>query len=372
MVFQRVIANMHMRGILINLTWIGKMGPGTARFAQELLSACEQIPDFQRLPVTYLFGKGNYPIWNAMSGRRCYYLPNIFSLDKGMIAGMMRYLVPPTIFVPRGGYLFTPCHQGNIFTKRQIVTVHDVIPLRTKYRNGWQYLTFRYLIPIILKRASYILSVSETTKNLIIKNYAINPDKIKVISNAVDHKKFTPSISIAKQNNLLVIGAFAEHKNTHELITNHVLWSHKYKLDIISRESSYLKGLKIMCHSFGIQDRVNFIPWVDDETLVHKYRQAKALIYPSLEEGFGIPPLEAMCTNTPVVISDIPVHREVCGDAGIYITPGEQRSWQRAFDILDQEELVNVYVSRGLEHAKQFSWDNSARQFNEFLKSILH
>jgi len=360
-----------MREILINLTLLGKAGPGVARFAQGLFSACENQPDFHKLSVTYLYAQGNYSLWNTMPGRSCHYLPNIFSVDNGRLSALARYLVPPSIFVPQRGYLFTPCHQGNLFSKNQIVTVHDVIPLRPNHGNKWPNLTWRYVVPHILKRASLIVSVSKATKASIIKNYSINSDKIKVIYNAVDCKKFSPEKTVAKKNKLLVIGAFAHHKNTHELLANHDLWSDKYTLDIISRDSAYLRELKQMCSSFAIQDKVNFIFWVDDETLVNKYRQAKALIYPSLEEGFGIPPLEAMTTGTPVVISDIPVHQEVCGDAGIYITPGDRLSWQRAFDILEQNELVEDYVRRGLKHAKRFSWANSARQFTELLKSIL-
>jgi glycosyltransferase involved in cell wall biosynthesis len=361
-----------MREILINLTWIGKVAAGLTRFARELLSACEHLPDFQKLPVTYLFGKGNYPSWNNVPGRRCYQLPNIFSVDNGRFSAMARYLVPPTHVAPRDSYLFTPSYQGNIFTKRQIVTMHDVIPLRFPFERRWQYLIFRFLLPIILEKASYIVAVSKATKASIINNFAINPDKIKVIYNGVDQEKFSPAKSISKQNRLLVVGAHATHKNTHELLANHELWSHKYNLDVISKDSPYLRSLKEICTAYGISQRVNFIPWVDDVTLVNKYRQARALIYPSLEEGFGIPPLEAMSTGTPAVISDIPVHREVCDDAGIYITPGDRQSWQRAFDILGQDELVKNYVMRGLKHAKQFSWHNSARQFTGLLQSILH
>ena len=359
-----------MREILINLTLLGKSGPGVARFAQELLLACEHQADFRKLSVTYLFARGNYPAWNAMPGRNCRYLPNIFSVDNGKFSAMARYLLPLSFFVPQRGYLFTPCHQGNIFAKRQIISVMDVIPLMFSCESRWQYLTWRYLLPLILKRASLIITISKATKASIIKIYTINADKIKVIYPAVDHQKFTPGEPLARQNRLLVIGAFADHKNTHELLANHALWSHKYGLDIISRDSSYLRELKQMCSSFAIQDKVNFIFWVDDETLVNKYRQAKALIYPSLEEGFGIPPLEAMSTGTPVVISDIPVHQEVCGDAGIYITPGDRLSWQRAFDILEQNELVEDYVRKGLRRAEYFSWANSARQFTQLLKSI--
>jgi glycosyltransferase involved in cell wall biosynthesis len=361
-----------MREILINLTLIGKVGAGLTRFARELLSACELLPDFQKLPVSYLFGKGNYPIWNNVPGRRCYRLPNIFSIDNGRFSALARYLVPPTLFVPREGYLFTPCYQGNIFNKRQIVTMHDIIPLRFPFESRWQYLVYRFLLPIILEKASYIITVSEATKTAIINNYAIKPYKIKVISNAVDQDKFTYTKSISKQNRLLVVGAYANHKNTHELLANHQLWSHKYNLDIISKDSPYLRRLKTICMAYGISQKINFIAWVDDVTLLNKYRQARALIYPSLDEGFGIPPLEAMSAGTPVVISDIPVHREVCDDAGIYIVPGDRQSWQRAFDILDQDELVKDYVMRGLERSKQFSWHNSAKQFNGLLQSILH
>jgi glycosyltransferase involved in cell wall biosynthesis len=96
------------------------------------------------------------------------------------------------------------------------------------------------------------------------------------------------------------------------------------------------------------------------------------LIFPSLDEGFGIPLIEAMNVATPVIASDIPVHREVCGDAAIFITPGKTKTWEKAFNTLKKEDLMNEYIQLGLIQAKKFSWDRSAHQLTDMLKSIYY
>lgn len=357
--------------ILVNLTFLGQLGKGGPRFAQGLLTACEELNDYKQLPVTYLISSGTDCDWLKFPGRNYRYVPNLFSVDKGLLGGLARYLVPPMGISPQT-VVFTPSHQTYIFSKNQIVTVHDVIALKFPSINWRQYFAFKYFLPIILKQALHVVTVSQTSKKAIKKYYGIKDTKISVIPNAADRNTFRPDPNIKKTNSLLALGASYPHKNIHELLEMRHLWRDKYSLDIISPESPYRSGLERFCHAAGLGPRVNFLSGVDEQRLVYMYQRARALIYPSWDEGFGLPLVEAMSTGTPVVASDIPVHREVCGDAAIYVRLGDKGSWERAFAILNNEQMTNQYILKGLERSKQFSWARSAMQLTNVLSYFIN
>lgn len=357
--------------ILINLNFLGQLGKGGPRFAQGLLTACEELDDFKQMPVAYLLNKRHGCDWLNFPERTYRYVSEIFSVDHGIMGGLARYLIPVRGSSPQT-VVFTPSYQTYVFSKNHIVTVHDVIPLNFPRNNRRQYFAFKYFLPIILKRALHIVTVSQTTKEAIKKYYGIDDSKISVISNAADRNTFKPDPNTAKTNSLLTIGAFYPNKNIHELLEMHHLWQNKYTVDVISPESPYRSRLERFCLEAGIQSRVNFLSGVDEQMLIYKYRRARALIYPSWDEGFGLPLIEAMSTGTPVVASDIPVHREVCGDAAIYVTLGDKASWERAFAILDNDQMVSIYLNKGLERSKYFSWSRSATQLTNLLKKFIN
>jgi len=361
---------LRISGIKVNLTMVGQKAKGITRYAQEIITNCEKIPDYQKLPISYIFGKGNYLSWNRIEGRKCYYTPNIYSLDKSKISGLARYLIPPSVDI-RDKLIFNPFYQGCYYLNNQIVTMYDLIALKYAKQNLLQYFAFKFILPRLLKNALHIVAISQTTKNLIQNNYGVDDNKITVIHCGVNREVFYPDAGTSKADSLLVVGAHLPHKNIHELLEHHELWSKKYILDIVAADSPYVISLKELVERLKIQNRVNFSFGVDDLNLAAKYRCARALIFPSREEGFGIPPIEAMNCGTPVIVSDIPVHREVCGDAAIYISLGERESWERAFNNLAQDDLLADYVERGLRQSQQFTWFNSAIRLTELFKSIM-
>jgi len=349
---------------------LGQKARGITRYAQEIINHCEDLADYQRLPISYIFGKGNYLSWNKIEGRKCSYTPNIFSLDRGKVYGMARYFVPPCI-VHRDQIIFNPFYQGCYYVNNQIITMYDLIALRHVKQNILQYFAFKFILPRLLNNSLHIIAISETTKKSVQKIYGIEDNKITVIHCGVNRKVFHPDGCPRKSDSLLVVGAHLPHKNIHELLENHDLWSSKYVLDIVAGDSPYLINLKRLVERLKIQGRVNFSSEVDDLTLAAKYRRARALIFPSHAEGFGLPPLEAMNCGTPVVASDIPVHREVCGDAAIYVSLGNRESWEEALDILAQDDLLAEYIDRGLARSQQFTWSNSAGRLTELFKSMI-
>lgn len=357
--------------ILINLTMLANRVKGGSRYAQEILSRCEALTDFQQLPITYLFARGNYPQWNRVEGRKCQYVPNLFSVDRGKLFSLGRYFISP-IIAQRPSCIFNPFYQSCVFLRNQIITIYDLIPLKFPRQNPIQFMAFKFILPVLIKRAIHVVTISQATKKSIIDYYGTEEAKISVIYPAVDRTAFPAASGTRRGDYLLVVGAYLPHKNIHEFLRHHDLWRGRYRLEIIAYESSYRRQLEKLCRALGITSEVRFISGIDDQTLLEKYQQARALVFPSLDEGFGIPLLEAMSTGTPVIASDLPVHREVCGDAAIYLTPGRRETWERAFKILADDSQVQEYVARGLSRAEKFSWADSAVGLTALLKKVYH
>jgi glycosyltransferase involved in cell wall biosynthesis len=120
-----------------------------------------------------------------------------------------------------------------------------------------------------------------------------------------------------------------------------------------------------------LKDRIHLMRYVTNEQLCLLYNGAQAMVYPSFYEGFGLPPLEAMSSGCPAIVSDIPVHREVCGDAVLYIDPNSPEQIAAAVrKILHTPELKTDLRRKGLEQAGRFSWEKTAKATLEIFKRV--
>lgn len=243
--------------------------------------------------------------------------------------------------VRRGRRILSTTHQVLPFRRNQIVTVHDLRPLREP--DSWvQHFYFRYLLPRALRQCDGILTVSETSKRELIDVYGLPERVIHVVPNAIrPHASEARSAGNAIADGspfLLVVGASWRHKNAHELLEQHALWADRYRLKLVAGKGQYLDSLRRRAEELQIAGRVEFIDQISDEDLQRLYMGCSAFVYPSRIEGFGIPPLEAMAHGKPVVVSDIPVFRELFADVPLYVQLGSRESWAMAFEALAQTE----------------------------------
>jgi len=133
-----------------------------------------------------------------------------------------------------------------------------------------------------------------------------------------------------------------------------------------------LVGKKDTIFNMQILDEIlaNCVGYVSDEELASLYSNASLFVYPSIYEGFGIPPLEAMSLGCPVILSDIPVFREIFGDAACYADPGETESISDAMvHVLTHDDYRQQLYERGAERAKLYSWEQSARKLLAIINS---
>ena len=123
--------------------------------------------------------------------------------------------------------------------------------------------------------------------------------------------------------------------------------------------------------TIGEYASIEYIGDVSNNQLINLYSNAKILIFPSFYEGFGLPPLEAMSCKCPVIISDIPVLKELYKDSALYINPNDiQDIKNMIIKLLNDDQLRNDLIQRGLEQSKKYSWKKSANKIISLIKEI--
>jgi glycosyltransferase involved in cell wall biosynthesis len=281
------------------------------------------------------------------------------------------YVLPP----------LTPC--------KSVVTIHDCIHLRfPQYLpNRLAYAYARSSLWIATHRASRVLTVSETSKRDILRYFRVPEAKIDVIYNAIDERfGDTPTddeISRVRERYqlddpfVLYAGNIKPHKNLERLIEAfHTLRKssafESTKLLIIGDEISKYATLRRAVHKYKLHKHVRFLGFVSDKTLACLYRLAGVFVFPSLYEGFGLPPLEAMASGTPVITSNVSSLPEVCGDAALLIDPYEPDAIAEAMRrVLTEPALAESLRQRGLARVRDFSWDRSIRRVRQIYDEVL-
>ena len=280
------------------------------------------------------------------------------------------YVLPP----------LTPC--------RSVVTIHDCIHLRfPQYLpNRLAYAYARTSLWIATHRSARVLTVSEASKRDILRYYNIPESKVDVIHNAIDQRfhEEPPADEVMRVKEryqlndpfILYAGNIKPHKNIERLIeAYHTMrrgeLSH-VKLLIIGDEISKYATLRRTVHRYKLHKHVRFFGFVPDNTLAILYRLARVFVFPSLYEGFGLPPLEAMASGTPVITSNVSSLPEVVGDAAMLIDPYEPDAIAGAMRrVLSDDRLHDDMRERGLARARDFSWERSVRRIRGIYDEVL-
>ena len=266
-----------------------------------------------------------------------------------------------------------------LVTCRSVVTIHDCIHLMfPQYLPSRLALTYaRASINLASRRATRVLTVSHSSKRDILRFVDVTPDKIDVIYNAYDERfgvepREEDVIRVRDRYQLhdefvLYAGNVKPHKNLERLIDAFDLVRKRglghLKLVLIGDEISRYAALRRAVHSHQLHKYVRFLGYLPEETLAVMYRLAGVFVFPSLYEGFGLPPLEAMASGTPVVTSNVSSLPEVAGDAAVLVDPYHAEAIADGIErVLCDEALRRDLRVKGLARARQFSWEDSARR----------
>lgn len=272
-----------------------------------------------------------------------------------------------------------------------VVTIHDCIhllfPQYLPNRQAWHYA--RYMMGSAIKRSALVFTVSEASRRDILHFFPwADRDKVVVVPNALDPEVLEDpgeeEMERVRERYqirgrfLLYAGNIKPHKNLDRLVTAFSLLRRRGGFDDLrlvivgSAEENKYAALRRTAEITGVRNEVRFFGFVPDRTLSALYRRASVFAFPSLYEGFGLPPLEAMACGTPVVTSGLSSLPEVLGDAAVFVDP-----WSTS-DIADglaraltDEALRALLRARGLERVKAFSWDRSVKAIHDgYLKAL--
>jgi glycosyltransferase involved in cell wall biosynthesis len=267
--------------------------------------------------------------------------------------------------------------------KRLVLTIHDLTPLLfSEYFSKLERIYMSSLIWLAKFKADKVIVVSENTKYDLVNKFGFKEEKIKVIYNGVrtDSKFITNQklLNEIRQNYntgnkyMLYVGNIKPHKNIPRLLRALAKVNEDIKLVIVGKRDKAYDEVFEVIEEYQLEDNVIFTGFVPDNDLIMLYNAAEIFVYPSLYEGFGLPPLEAMACGTPVITSNVSSLPEVVGDAAITVDPYNIDELASAINnILSNSDLQGELSKKGLERAKQFSWKKTAEETLKVYEEIL-
>jgi len=270
-----------------------------------------------------------------------------------------------------------------LYPKKYIVTIHDLImvtfPLSASSaassRNPWihkiKYAAYRWILSITVQRAVHIITISECVKKDIVEHLGVSQKKISVIYEAADttHTCALTSATLptsVKKPYILYTGNAYPHKNLEGLLQawkELIVDPEPLFLILCGQEDFFFKKIQVRIKELGLADRVQHLGFVSEDILCQLYRNASACILPSFKEGFGLPALEAMIHETPVIVSSGTCFEEILSDAAWYMDPISPHAIANAIRTLMHNPLLqDTLKKKGRIRALHYSWNQTAQQ----------
>lgn len=348
---------------------IGQHETGNESYAANLLTALAagwpedvyqvMTTDRAQLTSTMVLPANAPPVrvWPSWSPARITLaVPAIARWNRADVVHMTTYVVPP------------------VSMTRTVVTVHDLSYLVYPEAFSRRVRTMlTALVPRSVRRADRVIAVSEHTKRDLVRFYRLDPDKIAVTPLApgpefvvMREAAATPLPPGVKEPFVLAVGNLEPRKNLGRLLEAFFALVRERgfegQLVLVGKGSG---GGEILSRARdqGLESRVVLTGFVSQPELVLLYNRAKLFVYPSLYEGFGLPPIEAMACGCPVVASNTSVLPETLGDAALLVDPlSVSRLVEAIAAVLDREALAAQLVEKGIQRSHSLSWHDTARR----------
>jgi glycosyltransferase involved in cell wall biosynthesis len=276
-----------------------------------------------------------------------------------------------------------------LWSKRSVITIHDLINLRQPdYHGRMNRIKYRLLLKLAVKWADRIITVSDYTKDEIIKHLNADNNKIKVVHLAAD-SRFKPVLNKRtireikskykiEGKYILSVGKSYTHKNIPHLIRAFKKLATggnlEHKLVLVGEKFWGPANLDVMktIEDLELGEKVIWPGYIDDEDMPSLYSGAELFVMPSYYEGFGLPLLEAMSCGTPVIASNVTSIPEVVGNAGILVSPDDvDELTQSMLTLIKDKKKRNALIEKGLERSRMFSWEKCARETVDVYKDLL-
>lgn len=293
--------------------------------------------------------------------------------------------------IPSVDIFWSPHYNAPLFpirAKKKVVTIHDVYHLAYSHTlSPFQKMYARLMINAAVRLSDAIITVSAFSKGEIIKYTGCDASKITVIHNGVkqqtsvmDHNATKSKYGISQQPYLLFVGNVKPHKNLHTFLKAFAglpkdLYK-AYQVVIVGKKDGMITGdprlFNWINETGDLSRKLTFTGIVDDEDLDTMYAGASLFVFPSLYEGFGLPPLEAMVNGCPVIAAASSSLPEVCGDAVLYFDPESSASIKEAIiKVLNNKTTADTLIAKGFARVPQFTWESSAALHKQLFERLL-
>jgi glycosyltransferase involved in cell wall biosynthesis len=341
---------------------------GNTRYHFELMREFVRYPDVE----TDLF-LGLYPFKDV--GAPSFRLPLAKGWDTSMSPGPTRYgindVLNTAFALRRGRYdIYHPTHHRYlpfIRARRMVVTLHDCTQEKFPQEFRYNDRVLRYR-KALFARADAIICISEASRRDLLRFYHVDPARTRVIHHGVN--RLTPSLKETPRGfqsvrpYLLYVGSRAHYKNFRSLL-------HAFRdaglyrdLDLLLVGGGPLTSADSrLIAELGLTHAVVQLERATDDVLAEAYSSARLFVYPSLSEGFGLPPLEAMHLGCPALVCNTSCLPEICGDAPFYFEPNSPESLTEALRSAACDDTARARaVERGYKVASQYSWEKCAAE----------
>lgn len=366
--------------IAINATILGKKPSGLGVYTTNIIKGIESSLSTEDQLLVYTSTPEHFEESKKIQIVKT---PKYMSPEYGKIGGLTRFIwnqvvLPFRVKKDKVDIIYSTTHHGMFLSPiKQILTVHDLLPIIFPGQHKLQYYYFKYILPLLLKKSSRLVTVSSNTKEDILKSYKFNKSKIDVVYNSFEKTHFKNSTSSKYKDMLgeyiLFLGASYPHKNLIRTIKafNKIKTKHPDLNLVVAGGRADYKD-QVMEHFKNDNEALNrvvFLDYIPYSDLPILYSNATLFIYPSLYEGFGIPPIEAMACGCPTIVSNTSSLPEVCNNASIYFNPEDINEISSTIiNVLKDNQIQEDLIQKGYENCNRFSWDMSASKVYTLIK----
>lgn len=353
--------------IAIDARFVGPQGTGLGKYAEKLIENLQRI-DAKNHYFIFL-KKDNWDFLKITSKNFRKVLVDIkwYTFSEQLEIPKIIYKVnPDLVHIP---HFNVPISINKPF----IVTIHDLIhhnfsqesvttrnPILYKLKRA----AYKFTINRAVKKSQKIIVPSNFVKQEIIKTFKISSDKIVVTYEAAEEDYFNINYQKSKsfKSYILYVGNAYPHKNIHKLIDS-LTYLKNLNLVLVCPRDVFWQRLENYINEKGMNKRVTIHGFLSTIKLTKIFESAKAYVFPSLAEGFGIPGLNAMASGLPLIVSDIPVFREIYGEAACYFNPQDPRNIAAKIKLITEDKsLQSKLVKKERIQVSKYSWKKMAMQ----------
>ncbi|CAG2135330.1 glycosyltransferase family 4 protein [Cupriavidus plantarum] len=357
--------------VAINGRFLGRQATGVDRFAHEVVRCIDQLVAEQDPATAGLAFELLVPPDVSVDARQ---FPNLRVRHVGRGGGQLWEQVSLPL-AAGGALLLNLCNAAPLFYPNQVTVMHDAAPVRVPQAYSRAFRSwYGVMAPWVGRVARRVLTVSEFSRREIASAYRIPGRKIGVLPLSGDHMLRLPEaedvrrkFGLSDRPYVLAVSSASYHKNF-RLVSDAVgmLGAVDYDVVIVGGGGRVFQSVREEANALA-DARVKRLGYVDDADLKALFRGAGCFVFPSLYEGYGLPPVEAMTLGCPVLAANLPSVREACGPAVLYFQPTSPREFGALLTRVMQDSALREKLrEKGLVRARRYSWrDTAARLLGE-------